>query len=138
MGAKEMIDRRWIIGSLVVGPLFLLSAWLLATDRLDDYCYDTFLDYRCDYLMLGGSNSVRWQDEDGGYTIFWTESVIRPSQNQVPPLPVEEELPVDFRLRLINTPQEVLDQLPEEVRQDCHNLITAARESLFEQYVESP
>ena len=135
MGAKEVMGRRWIIGSLAVGPLLLLSAWLFATDRLDDYCYDTFFDHRCDHLRLGGRNSVRWQGEGGGYTIFWTESVSSgyPSQDQAPPFQVEELL-VDSRLRLINTPQEVLDQLPEEVRQDYLDLLTEARESLFEPY----
>ena len=102
----------------LLGSLLTLALWLLVTGRLDDYCYDLLLDDRCRNLVLGERNSVSWTDADGnGHTIFWIRS--SGGLSKLPtaqPFPVED-LPDGFRRQIVTIPQEVLDQLPEDVRQ---------------------
>ena len=114
------MTMRKLVPIALIGSLIVVSLWLLVTGRLDDYCYDLLFDERCYNLELGERNSVTWTDSDGdGHTIFWVRSstdapAILPTAL---PFPVED-IPADFRQDIINTPQEVLDQLPEDIRQN--------------------
>ena len=67
---------------------------------------------------------VHWTDENGtGHTIYWIEdnngNVLQadPASGQVPPIALED-LPEWVKDQIRNIPQEVRDQLPQEIKQD--------------------